>query len=52
MKYALNNLPVKDTLLKNAEFVNFRIKEDATFSQVEYFVERLVATLLLMYIIL
>ena len=51
MKYALDNLPVNDTLLKNAKFVNFRVKEDATFSQVEYFVERLVATLLLVYII-
>ena len=50
MKYALDNLPVKYTLLKNAKFVNFRVKEDATFSQVEYFVERL-ATLLLVYII-
>ena len=42
MKYALDNLPVKDALLKSAKFVNFRSKDDATFSQVEFFVERLV----------
>ena len=42
MKYVMDNLPVKDSLLKKAKFVNFRAKDDATFSQVEYFVERLV----------
>ena len=42
MKYALDNLPIKDSLLRNARFLNFKAKDDATFSQVEYFVERLV----------
>ena len=41
VKYALDNLLVKYSLLKNAKFV---AKDNATFSQVEYFVERLVAT--------
>ena len=49
MKYALDNLPIKDSLLKNAKFVNFKTKDDATFSQVEYFVERLGAIWLLLY---
>ena len=40
MKYALDNLPVKDPLLRNARFLSFKNKDDATFSQVEYFVER------------
>ena len=43
IKYALDNLPVKDALLKSAKFVDFRSEDNATFSQVEFFVERLVA---------
>lgn len=42
MQYALENLPLRDPLLKNARFLNFESKSGATFSQVEYFVERLV----------
>jgi hypothetical protein len=40
MEYALANLPVKDTLIRNAGFVNFQTRESANFSQVEYFVDR------------
>ena len=40
MMYALDNLPLKDDLLKNANFVNFKSQENTRFSQVEYFVER------------
>ena len=36
MKYALDNLPIKDPLLRNARFLSFKNKDDATFSQVEY----------------
>ena len=42
MEYALKNLPISDCLLKNAGFLSFKSKDNATFSQVEYFVERLV----------
>ena len=42
MEYALDNLPLKDDLLRNAKFVHFQSRESATFSQVEYFVEKLV----------
>ena len=42
MEYALKNLPINDCLLKNARFFNFKSKDNAAFSQVEYFVERLV----------
>ena len=41
LEYALDNLPLKDNLLKNASFVSYK-KEDASFSQVEYFVDRFV----------
>ena len=41
MHYALENLPLKDHLLQNARFLNLESKNSATFSQVEYFVERL-----------
>ena len=40
VKYALDNLPIKDYLLRNASFVSFKSREKASFSQVEYFVER------------
>ena len=40
MEYSLQNLPLKDDLLKNASFLNFTSRENATFTQVEYFVER------------
>ena len=39
--YAIDNLPLNDTLLKNAEFVYFPKREQATISQVVYFVTRL-----------
>ena len=42
LEYALDNLPLKDNLLKNASFVSYKKKEDASFSQVEYFVDRFV----------
>ena len=41
LEYALDNLPLKDDLLKNVSFVSYK-KEDALFSQVEYFVDRFV----------
>ena len=40
MKYDFDNLPIKDPLLRNARFLNFKNKDHATFSQVKYFVER------------
>ena len=40
--YAIDNLPLNDTLLKNAEFVYVPKREQATLSQVVYFVTRLV----------
>ena len=40
MEYALKNLPLNDDLLKKASFVNFSSRNDVTFSQVEYFVDR------------
>ncbi|KAL5468847.1 hypothetical protein EMCRGX_G029970 [Ephydatia muelleri] len=40
MNYALKNLPINDPMLINATFVNYDTKDDATFSQVEYFVQR------------
>ena len=40
LEYALNNLPVKDELLKNAGFLNFISRENSNFNQVEYFVDR------------
>ena len=43
MDYAIENLPLNDTLLKNAEFVNFSKREQATISQVVYFVTRSVS---------
>ena len=42
LEYALDNLPLKDDLLKNASFVSYKKREDASFSQVEYFVDRFV----------
>jgi hypothetical protein len=40
MAYSLSNLPLKDDLLINASFVNFKKRADVKFSQVEYFVLR------------
>ncbi|XP_064422522.1 uncharacterized protein LOC135360046 [Latimeria chalumnae] len=39
-KYAFEKLPLNDEVLKNATFVNFDVKEDCTFEQVEYFIDR------------
>ena len=39
-EYALDNLPLDDALLKHAKLVNFKSREEVTFAQVEYFVER------------
>lgn len=39
-EYALDNLPLKDELLRNARFTSFTAKDNALFSQVEYFVDR------------
>lgn len=36
MEYALETLPLKDTLLNNTKFA----REEGTLSSVEYFVER------------
>ena len=38
--YAIENLPLNDTLLKNAVFVYFPKREQATIYQVVYFVTR------------
>ena len=46
MEYALANLPLKDELLKSDKFVNIASRDSATFSQVEYFVQRYVYNLL------
>ena len=40
MEYALENLPLKDQLLRNAKCLDFESKDSANFSQVEYFVQR------------
>ena len=42
MEYALDNLPLKDDLLKSARFTKFQERENASFSQIQYFVKRLV----------
>uniref|UniRef100_H3A161 HAT C-terminal dimerisation domain-containing protein n=1 Tax=Latimeria chalumnae TaxID=7897 RepID=H3A161_LATCH len=39
-KYAFKKLPLNNEELKNATFVSFDVKEDCTFEQVEYFVDR------------
>lgn len=40
-EYSLDNLPLKDDLLRNASFVNYKKRNlDILFSQVEYFVDR------------
>ena len=39
-EYALENLPLKDELLRNARFTNFISRDSTSFSEVEYFVER------------
>ena len=38
--YALANLPLKDVVLQNSEFVNFGSRESATISHVTFFVSR------------
>lgn len=38
--YAIENLPLNDSLLKNAEFVYYPKRAQATISQVVYFVTR------------
>lgn len=40
IEYALKNLPLKDEVLENAHFLNFRTRETALFSQVGFFVTR------------
>ena len=40
LEYALDNLPMKDDLLINAKFVNLGLRNNALFSQVEYFIQR------------
>ena len=42
LEYAPDNLPLKDGLLKNASFVSYKKRDNASFSQVEYFVDRFV----------
>ncbi|XP_071501886.1 uncharacterized protein [Diadema antillarum] len=43
--YALGQLPLDDRLLRNAAFVNFRRRENAALSEVEYFIDRFSALL-------
>ena len=38
--YARKNLPLTDSVLENAAFVNFEAREVSFFSQVEFFVNR------------
>ena len=38
--YAIENLPLNDSLLKNAEFVYYPKRAQATISQVVYFMTR------------
>ena len=39
MEYALDNLPLKDDLLKSARFTKFQDSKNASFSQIQYFVK-------------
>ena len=39
-KYALDNLPLNDAVLENAQFVHFESRESAHISQVVFFVSR------------
>ena len=41
-QYALDHLPFKDHVLKNAAFSNLEHRESADISQVSYFISRLV----------
>jgi hypothetical protein len=41
-EYSITNLPLNDDVLENASFLNFQMRKSATFSQVEFFVERFV----------
>lgn len=38
--YAINNLPISDAVLQNANFLRFETREVASFSQVEFFLNR------------
>ena len=38
--YALLNLPLKDAVLQNSEFVNFGSRESATITQVTFFLSK------------
>ena len=49
LEYALDNLPLKDDSLKNASFVSYKKRDDASFSQVEYFVDRFVMSYMYTY---
>ena len=42
MEYALDNLPLKDELLRSAGFTNFQGRENASLSQIQYIVKKLV----------
>ena len=42
LEYVLDKLPLEDDLFINAKFVNFGLRNNALFSQVEYFVQRYV----------
>ena len=42
--YVIDNLPLNDSLLQNAEFVYYPKREHATISQVVYFVTRLASS--------
>ena len=46
-EYALKHLPIDDDLLKNSSFLDFKLRENSTISQVEYFVERYISNLLI-----
>ena len=39
-KYALDNLPHSDELLKHAELINWEHRKDATIDSIAYFVQR------------
>ena len=42
LEYVLDKLPLEDDLFINAKIVNFGLRNNALFSQVEYFVQRYV----------
>lgn len=41
-KYAFNNLPLDDLVLKNSRFIDFKKRNQFDFSHVEFFVARYV----------